>query len=228
MNKREKNKYDMLGSVTAFGATENGAIAGIPALVTAFSDLKSLYKEIGLNENILVEGVHGKVISKEISQDEVVITGLVFAGAIYGYAVSKNDAELMNFADISSANFNKQRDSEIPLTVEKFLDKADELGEELAPFGITEEKRTAAREQLNGYLEKFSSLSTGRGVKKTARETISILFDKADKKLKVLDKLMLSFKKTDPELHSRYTAARMIYDKGMRSEQEETQAQAAG
>mgnify|MGYP001605910363 CR=1 FL=1 len=40
-----------------------------------------------------------------------------------------------------------------------------------------------------------------------------MLFDKADKKLKVLDKLMLGFKESSPELYSRYNAARVIYDK---------------
>jgi hypothetical protein len=215
MNKREKNKYDMLGSVANFGETEDGAISGIPALATAFADVKSIYREIGLNENILIEGTHGKVVSKDNSQDEVVKTGLVFAGAIFGYAASINDEELINFADISSVTFDRQRDSEIPLTVEKFLNKADELATELVPYGITDEKRTAARAQLDAYLEKFASLSTGKGIRKAARETINILFKKADKKLKILDKLMYGFKESSPDLHTRYETARIIYDKGM-------------
>jgi hypothetical protein len=227
MNKRQKNKYDMIGSVANFGETENGALAGIPALVNAFSDIKGFYRELGLNENIMIEGTHGKVVSKNVSQEEIINTGLSLAGAIYGYAALKGNDELMNFADIKRGTFGRQRDSEIPLTVEKYLDKADALGAELVPFGITDERRASARERLNDYLEKFSGLSTGKGVKKAARETINILFEKADKKLKILDKLMVGFKTGDPELYSRYTSARMIYDKGIHVPAEEQKAEEA-
>ncbi|MFA5806619.1 MAG: hypothetical protein WC879_18460 [Melioribacteraceae bacterium] len=170
--------------------------------------------EIDLNEKIIQEGTKGKVISKDDSQAELIKTALVFAGSIYGYAAGKNDMELLTFADINSSTFNKLRDAEIPLTVEKILDKADALGTSLIPFGITEEKRTSGRAGLNDYLQKFGSVNTGKGSKKSARETNLMLFDKADKKLRVLDKLMLGFKESSPELYSRYNAARVIYDKG--------------
>lgn len=215
MNKSEKNKFEMIGSVANFGKTENTSIATMPALVPEFSDLEMIHKEIGLNDRVLEEGTKGKVVSKNISQAEIVKTGLVFAGAIYGYAAAKEDSELMTFADVSSVTLKRLRDSEVPLVIERFLDKADELGNELAAYGITEEKRTAARRQLNNYLDDFSELSTGKGSKKTARQNITLLFNKADKKLKVIDKLMLGFKVSNPELYSKYEAARVIYDKGI-------------
>ena len=62
-------------------------------------------------------------------------------------------------------------------------------------------------------MKKYKSLNTGKGAKKTARETITLLFKKGDKKLKVLDKLMFKFKSKDPVLYSKYENARIIYDK---------------
>ncbi|MCX6151726.1 MAG: hypothetical protein NTX22_14480 [Ignavibacteriales bacterium] len=214
MNKHERNKLEMLGVVWKFGESVKESFTGVPAIINGFADIEMIHKEIGLNDNVVKEGTKGKVISKDISQDEIISTGLVFAGAIYGYAADKNDAELITFADINSKTFLKQRDSEIPLFVEKILDKAVELGNGLIPYGITEEKRTAAKEKLDDYLEKFGSVSIGKGTKKSAKETIVNLLDKADKKIKVLDKLMISFKESNPELYSKYTAARVIYDKG--------------
>lgn len=213
MNTREKNKNEMFGKVSGFYDTEKTTFAGLPGLAAAFNDITAIHKEINLNQKVVMGGTDGKVNSKDVSQDKLILTALVFAGAIYGYAVGKEDVELTNFADLNSKSFGKLRDSEVPLVAEKILDKADELGEKLIPFGTTEEARTAARTKLNDYIEKFGSLDRGKGSKKSARDMITLLFAKADKKLKVLDRLMLSFKESNPELFSRFTTSRMIYDK---------------
>ena len=213
MNTREKNKKEMLGTVSGFYGEEKDSFIELPGLVTAFSDVISINKEIDLNEKVVQEGTKGKVISKDDSQVELIKTALVFAGAVYGYAAGKNDLELLTFADISSTTFDRMRDAEVPLRVEKILDKADELGAAVVPFGITEEKRTAGRAGLNDYLQKFGSVNTGKGSKKSAAESTQMLLKKVDKKLKVLDKIMFSFKNTKPDLYSRYETSRIIYDK---------------
>ena len=213
MNTREKNKHEMLGAVSNFYDTEKNSFAELPGISAAFADIKMIHKEIGLNEKIIQEGTKGKVVSKDDAQAELIKTALVFAGSVYGYAAGKNDSELLTFADINSKTFSKLRDSEIPLIVEKILDKADEIGETLIPFGITGEKRTLARTKLDDYLQKFGSVNTGKNTKKSARETNLMLFDKADQKLKVLDKLMFGFKESNTGLYSKYSAARVIYDK---------------
>jgi hypothetical protein len=203
----------MIGAVSAFYDEEKDSFTTFLPIVTLFIDVKTIYKEIGLNELVITEGIKGKVAAKDISQEEIIKTALVFAGAIYGYAVAQNNAELQTFADVNSYSFTKLRDSEVPLLVEKILDKADEIGDALSSYNITEDKKTSARSNLNSYLEKYGSVSTGRGTKKTARETNQMLFTKADKKLKVLDKLVLGIKESNSELYSKYDAARVIYDK---------------
>jgi hypothetical protein len=213
MNNREKNRYEMFGKVWNFGDEEKNNFIDTPTISTLFSDIKMIHREIGLNENITKEGIKGKVVSKNVSQAEIIPMGLAVAGGIYGYAVDKADAELISFSDVNCRTFNKLRDSEIPVLIERILDKADDLGDALLPYGITADFRTEANAKLKDHLGKFASLNTGRGAKKTARETISLLFRQGDKKLKVLDKLMLKYKNKNPQLYSKYEAARIIYDK---------------
>jgi hypothetical protein len=213
MNTREKNKNEMLGSVAAYYEENKLQFAGMTGIVSTFSELTAIHKEIDLNEKVIQDGTRGKVVSKDLSQEELIKTALVFAGSIYGYAAAVNNPELLTFSDISGRTFLKLRDSEIPITVEKLLDKADELADDLIPYGITGEKRTEARSRLNNYFDKFSSVSTGKQTKKSSRETIDMLFNKADQKLKVLDKLMLGLKESNAELYSKYSAARVIVDK---------------
>ncbi|MFA6981284.1 MAG: hypothetical protein WC209_18300 [Ignavibacteriaceae bacterium] len=216
MDKREKNKKEMLGTVSGFYTTEKDSFTALPGLVAAFADVIAINKEIDLNEQVVQVGTSGKVVSKDGSQDELIITALVFAGAIYGYAAKENDLELLTFADMNSNTFHKLRDAEIPLRVEKILEKADELAAALVPFGISEAKRNEGKASLDDYVAKFGSVNMGKGGKKSAAESTKKLLKKVDQKLKVLDKLMLPFRKKDTNLYSRYESARMIYDKGGR------------
>jgi len=86
MDKREKNKKEMLGTVSEFYTTEKDSFTALPGLVAAFADVIAINKEIDLNEQVVQVGTSGKVVSKDGSQDELIKTALVFAGAIYGFA----------------------------------------------------------------------------------------------------------------------------------------------
>ncbi len=213
MNIREKNRSEMYERVVTFGNTEAAKLTAIPKVGVVITELKTIQREISINNSVLNEGTKGKVVSKDSSQKEIVPIGLSIAGAIYSYAVETSNDELMIFADINSKTMLQLRDSELPLFIEKILDKADELGDDLIPFGITTEKRTAARTKLDDYILKFATLNTGKGVKTTARKNITMLFAKGDKNLLILDKLMIGFRGDDVELYNLYQAARVIIDK---------------
>ncbi len=214
MNKQNRNKDEMVANVSAFGESEKDSFSDVPAIATTFADIKMCHREIELNDSIFKEGVKGIVVSKDVSQGELIKTGLVVAGGLYAYAVDNNDSELMTLADLNTKSFGKLRDSEIPVMVERIIDKADLLKDKLANYGITEAKLTESRTKLNDYITKFGSVSTGKGAKSAANSTIKLLLEKCDKKLKVLDKLMLAYKETNPVLYNKYLAARTIYNKG--------------
>ncbi len=214
MNIRSKNKYERLGRVNDLYEMERESFSDVPAAGNVFTEVGTIYKEIGLNMQILSEGTKGKVISKDVSKTEIMQMGLVFSGAIYGYAVGIGDNELSTFSDISSRTFSRMRESEVPLFVGKILDKAESIGDGLIPFGITAEKKTAGRNKLEDYLGKFSSVNLGKGAKKTANETVNMLLEKGDQKIKVLSKLLLGYKESKPELYSKFESACVIIDKG--------------
>jgi len=203
----------MFGKVWNFGDEEKNNFTDTPTITALFGDIKMIHREMELNIDITKEGIKGKVNSKNASQGEIIPIGLSIAGGIYAYAESQSDSELCTFSDLNKRAFAKLRDSEVPVLVERILDKADELGDALIPFGIAADARTEARLKLVDHLKKYASLNNGKGAKKTARETITLLFKKGDKKLKTLDKLMLKYQTKDTALYSKYAAARVIYDK---------------
>jgi len=213
VNTREKNKYEMLEAVYGFYENEKDNFLQLPSASAVFAEINSIIKEIALNEKIIQEGTKGKINSRDDSQVMLIQNALVLAGAIYGYAAEIGNADLMTFADINTKTISRLRNSEIPIFVEKIIEKADEIGDALIPLGITADKRTAAHALLNDYIDKYGLVNTGIVSKKTAHETVGLLFKKADIKLKILDKLMLGFKNTNPLLYSKYSTARGIFDK---------------
>lgn len=213
MNNRQLNKYEMLCAIYTLYDKQKEAFTEFNAVAGPFTAIKSFCKEIELNEKIVSEGTKGKVESKNNAQEKIIQTGLVIAGAIYAYAADKNDVELMTFSDLYSKSFTKLREAQVPIEVDKILDKAGELGDLLIPFGLSADKRTSARQTLDEYIDKFANLSSGKTSKKAAGENIAALFDNADKKLKVLDKLMLGVKEKNAELYAMYESAKVIIDK---------------
>lgn len=115
---------------------------------------------------------------------------------------------------MSSKTFSKMRDYEVLILAEKVFDKSDTIGDGLVQFGITAEKRTAARAVLNDYIQKFGVLSSGKITKQSANATIKMLLKKADVKFKVLARLILNFKKSNPVLYNKCEIANTIIDKG--------------
>lgn len=213
MNNRELNKYETLGRLVSLYENEKESFAGLPAIEKAFGDIKSAYKEIQLNEKVIQQGTKGLVNSKDNSQEQIIQMGLVFAGALYAYAVDKSDTGLITFSDISSKTFAKMRDSQIPIAIDGILDKVEELGDSVTEYGLPPEKRSAGRALLEDYIAKYDVLDNGKTSKKSARQNIISLLEKADAKLKVLDKLMLNIKESNSGLYAKYVSAKQIIDK---------------
>ncbi len=207
MTNNEIDRYNRNSVVIEFRDANKEPISIIPKLDAAFNEAATINKEVGLNKKIVDTGTSGMVISKDISRDNLIKRGLVFAGALYGCAVDKADNELMTFSDLNSRSFTKLRDSQVPLLIESILDKCDAAGDALIPFGITAEKRTGFRTLLNEHMDKFAALNQGKITKKTANATIKMLLNKFDAKLVVIKKLMLGFEESNQEMYAKFLSA---------------------
>lgn len=64
------------------------------------------------------------------------------------------------------------------------------------------------------YTQKFGDLNTGKNSKQSANATIKMLLEKSDTKIKVIAKLMLGYKESNPSLYTKYEVANTIIDKG--------------
>lgn len=214
MTKRERNISNMYAAVYGVGEEHSETFAGVPKLGTNFGALKNVHREININELILTGGTKGSVASKNVSKEELIDTGLVLAGVLYSYAVDTKNIDLKVLTDLNRTNFKRFRESHVPVKVEELLDKADAIGEALIPYGLTAEKRAAARTQLEDYIVIFTTVNTSKAAKNAAREVMTLLFEKADEILIMLDKLMVPFQKTNPEVYFAYKSSRNIIDVG--------------
>lgn len=227
MNKNDEGKLEMIDDVVDVLDAEKAIYSSVNAISLQRDNLRNISLEIKKNEATLKDSTIGKTESKYVSEDELVHDTVVVAGGIYAYASTEQLTDLKVFSDVSRRDFRRMRDTDVPVKAKSILDKADELGDALLPYGITQALRDELREDLSIYGEKVSDQGSGFVDKSTARSIITALFKKGDVALNILDKLMKQFQKSNTEFYTKYTTARNIWDKASRHIETKTESTTA-
>ena len=225
MNKREESKLTAyMDIIEVIDNPGDGTGNEIPTgLNNVKNNLVSVCSEINEQEVLLKNSALGKTRAKDESMEDLIDEAIVTAGVIYAYAVGQGDIELETFANVSERELQKVRETEIPIKVKAILDKADEVGESLETFGITQTERDNLRNKLADFNKKAADQNLGITNKTAARDALDSLFDKADKTVDILEKLMKRFENTQPEFYNRFLAAKNIKNKAVRHKAEEEQ-----
>ncbi len=216
MNKNDEGKLEMIDDVVDVLDAEKAIYSSVNAISLQRDNLRNISLEIKKNEATLKDSTIGKTESKYVSEDELVHDTVVVAGGIYAYASTEQLTDLKVFSDVSRRDFRRMRDTDVPVKAKSILDKADELGDVLIPYGITQDLRDELRTDLTDYSVKVSNQGTGVVDKSAARSNITALFKRADIALNILDKLMKQFLKSNPEFYNKYKISRNIWDKATR------------
>lgn len=227
MNKKDESRLGMIDAVVNTLDAEKDIYSSVNAIAIQRDNLRTFSADIKKNEATLKDSTLGKTESKYVSGDELVHDAVVVAGGIFAYATTEELTDLKIFSDITRRDFLRIRETDIPVKAQSILDKADELGDALIPYGITQALRDELRVDLTDYSAKVSNQGAGVVDKSTARSTITALFKRADIALNILDKLMKQFLKSNPEFYTSYKISRNIWDKATRHTETETETTAA-
>jgi len=134
------------------------------------------------------------------------------AGAIYAYALDKNDNSLMAKVNFTASEVEKMSQSEI-ITAAKIVN--EEAGKvaasDMTDHGISADELKEFGE-LNDYFQVIKS-STREAIidRSGSTEKLRKLFIEARKLVKgTLDRLAMQYKRKDPDFYLKYRAARII------------------
>ncbi len=216
MNKREESKLAAYGEIVDVINLPGDGIEIPMGIVNAKSNLKLICDEIKVKEEQLKNAAVGKTYAKDKALNEIIEQAVIIAGSIYAFAVAGNNDELEQFAEVNDKTLYNTRETDIPIKAKAVLDKADELGTALEIYGTTQAERDKLRNALADFADKDTIQNTGLGNKTAARDDLTSLFVRADKVVKVIEKLMKKFEQTNPEYYNRFTAANNIKNKAVR------------
>jgi hypothetical protein len=151
---------------------------------------------------------------------------LKVSGAILAYASVVNNAELMGIADYTPSEFAVARDNVFYDMARIIYEAASPLTTQLAGYNLVAADITQLQTLLTQFLAAIPRRRNAAAASKSATIAIGTLFKDTNGILKnKLDRLMLSFRVTNPDFYTNYLNARIIVDLGGGKKAEETPGQ---
>ena len=214
MNTKDTNRYRMITSVRATLADheKNNSWTKIPALVQVVDELDTITAGIALHLGVTASP-SGAAVSKKGALSALVGSAHEVAAAVHAWATAEEDENLAAEVDFSPTDLAKGRDAKIVARCKNIAAHASDNLDALADYNLTQAKVTA----LSKKIEAFDTLSTQprqRVAKKAAaNQALPRLLNQGRNLLtRRMDRLMVPFRTTEPELYAEYQTARKIVD----------------
>ena len=215
MNANQINKLNMFEAVTAFLANTQATWTSIAAIGTAKTELDGKITAIRTERQKQEKDASGLVKERKLLRDTLMRQTLKVSGALMAYASAVNNAELMGVVDYPPSELGKARDNIFYDKARIIYEAAQPLATQLAGYNIVAADITQFQTLLGQFLVAIPKRRNATAVSKSATTAIGGLFKDTDAILKnKLDKLVLSFRVTNPDFYTNYLNARIIVDLG--------------
>jgi len=219
MLKRLENKLVMYHAVQSHLERNKSVWTSVPAMVTTISDFELLLAEIKNYRKLTSENKKGITQQKSTQQALVIARAYELSSVLYAMAIKKNDVILAAKVDFTETDLLKKRDDNLVTTCRNIVEFASEHLAELIAYRVTGDELIALKEEINRFAE---NLTTGRvsvSEQKAANENMKIVFVQVDALLKKqLDRIVVRYRKTEPNFYTNYKNLRRIVNYGVRHE----------
>jgi hypothetical protein len=215
MNAKQINRLNMFEAVQAFMANTQTTWTSITAIGAAKLELDGKITAIRTERQKQEKDASGLVVERKTLRETLTRQTLKVSGALLAYASATNNAELIGIVDYTPSNFVRARDNIFYDMVRIIYEAATPLATQLAGYNIVAADLTLMQTQLTQFLTAIPKRRNATAVSKSATTAIGGLFKDADTILKnKLDRLVLSFRVTNPDFYTNYLNARIIVDLG--------------
>jgi hypothetical protein len=217
MLKRLANKLVMYRAVQSHLDRNKSMWTSVPAMVTTINDFELLLAEIEACRILTQENKTGITQQKAAQQALVISHAYELSSVLYVMAIKKNDAVLAAKVDFTETDLLKKRDNHLVSTCRNIVEFATEHLAELIAYQVTADELIVLTEEINSFAE---NLTTGRvsvTERKAANEKLKVVFLQVDSLLKKqLDRIVVRYRKTEPDFYTNYQSLRRIINYGVR------------
>jgi len=219
MLKRLANKLVMYNAVQSHLNLNKDVWASVPAMVTTISDFELLLAQIKSYQQLTQGNKKGITNQKADQQALVIAQTYELSSVLYAMAMKNNDVVLAAKVDYTETDLLKMRDDNLVTACRNIVEFATGHLAELNAYQVSGDELMALNEEINRFAD---NLTTGRisvSEQKAANEKMKVVFLQVDALLKKqLDRLMVRYRKIDPDFYSTYQNLRRIVNYGVRHE----------
>ena len=212
MTKNQINRLQMKKTVIATLGETAGSHAGVPAVGQCCDELAEVASTI---EDLAVIQMSrsGFAEAKRTAKLQLGDLANEVAAAVVSYAGSIDDEVLAGRCKFSRSAITKDLDPEVIARCMDIHATATEVAGSLGEFGVTVAKLSSLKKKI----DTFDNLSTkprqAVGKSSSATKRLPTLFRQASRLLRLrLDKVMVQYQATQPDLYNRYRTARKVVD----------------
>ena len=210
MNTKCINCLNMFQTTQTCLDANEAIFKNVPAVVTASGELDDLVAAI-LKAQRGQASAEGLAAAKTTVREDLADAAYEIASLVHACAQQHGVADVASRTDLSLSDVQSGKEARFIDRIKGILDDAAVLVDDLGDCGVTPAKLKALKD-LVAKFEKVKPLHrTGVSDGSSATRRLSVLFARTSKLLRNrLDRLVVQFKKTEPEFYFAYQSARKI------------------
>jgi hypothetical protein len=215
MNDYQENIFSMCARVLARLDKNDTIVSSIPALDLAKTGLKNRMANIRSTDIIATKKLTGITVDKNTAKKDLTNACIQMSSTICAYAGNTGNNTLYQEIYKSKTLIIKLRDDQLPSYANQILIRLNEYTANLTDYGITPIAITNFENLLTFYANTTATPRSAAATRKTAVKNLaSQTSDIRIYLTKVVDKIVLTLKPTQPTFVSQYFNDRNIYDDG--------------
>ena len=210
MNTKCTNCLNMFQTTQACLEANELIYKNVPAVVTVSEELDGLVAEI-LKSQRVQSSAEGLAEAKATVREDLADLAFEIASLVHACAQQHGVVDIAKRTDLSLSKVQSGTEAKFIDRIKGILTDAAELVDDLGDCGVTPAKLKALKDTLAKFEKVKPAPRQGVSDGSSATRRLTVLFARTSKLLRNrLDRLVVQFKKTQPEFYGAYQSARKI------------------
>lgn len=212
MNDRQNAKLNMAQRVADTLKRYGTAYAGIPLMTAAVADLNTAIADIRHTQQQRGSvNVPASTLEKRTAETRMIEPCVKMANALYVIGFNTDNQELITLTGLSENSFYSLSDNAALALARRILDLARQYAAELQACNIEQQEIDETGQAVEAFHELIAKPMDTIGARKQKTTNLAQLFAGMDSIFyDRLDKLMVLFKKSNPDFYGEYRTARNL------------------
>ena len=222
MLKRLENKLTMLNAVLSFLKLNISAWGNSTVMAELITKLETLIGEIESIRRITNSDLTGITAEKLVQQEILINKAYELSSMLYAMASRSENMVLLGKVDFTEHELQNARGGDLISTCKTIATLVEENLTDLVPYELTQADVTVLEEMIGNFSNNLPTHRVSVAERKAANDRLKEVFSAVDILVnEQLDRMMVRYRSSSPDLYAAYINARTIVNYGIRHEKEE-------